>query len=763
MKYHKLFNVKVLIFVFFFLITIFPPGHGQVVINEFMAANNSSHLTPKSKKYADWIELYNAGNEQVDLGGWYLTDDLKEKKWEIPFFVTLKPKQYIVFWADGEDKNLHTNFKLKKEGEEIGLFNAQGELVDSIKYDKQQPDVSYGRGLKNTEKWMFFNHSTPDAPNNSEGFRGGVRSPVPQFSKPSGFYSKKQTIKLNSTIPGAVIHYTLDGSIPDENSAIYNKEITLNKTTVLRARTYTNLYLTSPVATHTYFINESSNFAVISLSSDKENLWNKDYGIYTSGNNFIDKKKWKTANFFQDWERPVHIEYFDENGKPCFSQDAGMRIYGKSTRLFAQKSLALFARDNYGPKKFDYPLFENKNIQSCKSFVLRNSGNDWGSTMFLDAMVQSLVQKRMDIDIQGYRPAIVFINGKFWGIHNIREKVNEHYLADNYNIDKDEVDIIHPVAEKSCYEAVEGDRKDWNKLIDFAKNNDLANPDNYQAIKEMMDINEFINYNILEIYCANTDWPAFNLKAWKPRIEQGKWRWAVYDLDISFGMLTMHDTVNTLTHALGYKHGHRGNPEWATLLFRELIKNNHFKNEFIQRFAAHMNTTFHPERVHPVIDSFEKRYRPEFPRHIERWGGYKQDVFPWRKTAASMGEWGYNIDYLRKFTDNRPKKATQHFIDEFDLQGTSALKLKMNKPEAGFILINGVKVQSGNFQGDFFRDIPLTVEAVPSHGYRFTGWKDGKKSAERTLKMNKNTKLIAEFEPLPDGQETTLIDKVLKK
>lgn len=277
--------------------------------------------------------------------------------------------------------------------------------------------------------------------------------------------------------------------------------------------------------------------------------------------------------------------------------------------------MAIFKRNKYDTKKIDYQIFPDKAIDHFEAIVLRNSGNDWTSTMFRDAMMQYLIKDNMDIEIQAYQPAIVYLNGEHWGIHNIREKINEHFIAANRNVDSEKIDLL-----ENDGVVINGDNTDYNSLIEFLKDNDVQESDNYAYVKDQMDIDNFMNYMVAQIYFDNTDWPGNNVKYWRLNDTKSKWRWIIYDTDFGFGMYNPNAcSNNTLEFATEENGPGWPNPPCSTFLLRTLLENETFRHSFINHFADHLNTTFTATRVNEFIAQMKAGIEPEMIRHRQRW------------------------------------------------------------------------------------------------------------------------------------------------
>jgi hypothetical protein len=715
-----------------FLLIIFSPGINpqcfsqlaELYINEFQASNISSVRNPYTGSFEDWFEIYNAGTVGVEIGGYFLTDDPQNpQKWQIPFDSIVHPDAYIIFWADDIDEFNHTNFKLGRSGEFIGLYDEQGNVIDSVSFGYQEDDISYGRIKNDLQHWAFYETPTPGYANSDVYLTARAESPV--FSLTGGFHTGSQSVSLAASDPGIQFYYTLDGTIPDESDQLYTQPIVLDTTTALRIRGYASGKLPGDIITQTYFIDEEINLPFISLATDPANLFDDEIGIYVIGTNGVPGYCTdKPMNVNQDWERPVNVELYDVNGNVELNQRAGLKIYGGCSRTrYPQKSLSLFARGVYGKGSFDVQLFKDKPIYEFESFVLRNSADDCRYTMFKDAMGQAILEKT-HIDRQAYRPAVVFINGQYWGIHNIREKINEHYVAENYNLNVSEVNLLTRNPENE-WNVVAGSAAHYNIMVNYVSMQDMNADEDYQYVAGKMDIDNYIDYQVAEIYLSANDWPSNNIKFWRASSgPHDRWRWIIYDLDNCFFYIER----NTLELATDpWCNCNWPNPPWSTLLFRRLLINEQFRNEFIQRYAWHMNTTFLEERIIHYIDSMKANIASEIPRHIERWGGQTvPEPEHWiGPTFNSMEEWESHIDGMKRFVSERRPHATQHVLDYFGIEGMVNVVIQNTQPEAGILEIADQPIQGVSHTGEYFMNIPLTIKAIPALGYKFSFWEYG--------------------------------------
>ncbi len=683
-----------------------PNPREGLTINEVLTANAYSGMDPDFKEFSDWIELYNNDSSAKDIGGYYLSDDANNTtKWQIPIGTTIDKESYLLIWADKKNIALHTNFKLNSDGESLILSDKNAKIIDSIKFDKQKSNISCTK----INGKIYYMNPTPQSAN-SVAHSESWKSKKPDFSLNSGFYNGSQTIELSTKNQGE-IYYTLDGSIPTKNSELYTQAISIGKTTVLRTRSLENGKFFSSVKNKTYLINEDITLPVVSIAIDDKFLSDDDIGIY--------------KNFTEDWTRPASIEYI-KDGESKFSENVGIRIFGGFTRNHAQKSLAIFAKDKYGPKSIKYPLFPDKQeIKKIKSFILRISGNDWGLTMMKDGLVHSIIKDNMDIDYQSYHPTIVFINGKYWGIHNIREKINEDYLEANHGVDE-KIDLLR---NNSIVHS--GTDIEYKKLLDFMKLNDLSNSSNYDYILSKIDKEEYMNYMITEIYVGNFGWPYNNVKYWRERKSDGKWRWILFDTDSSFNQINL----DSFKHALHENSPIEKNPPWSTFVFRNLMKNSDFQNEFISRFSSHLNTTFQPNTIAKIITELKDNIKPEIPRHFVKWP--RRNEHDWEN-----GTWG-SIRELYNFSNQRGD-AIKGFMElNFGVSGNNNLLIE--KAQNGQVSIHDILLYE-TYSGTYFNNAKVTLKAVADEGYRFVRWSDGQTDNTIELTLNTDQTIDAIFE-----------------
>ncbi len=738
-------------------------GAQTVVVNEVMTSNTAT-IADADGLFSDWIELYNTGAATVNLAGCYLSDDpALPLKWMFPQG-SIPAHGYLLVWAS--DKNLvtpggqlHTNFKLSSTGEPVLLTAADGITpLDQAPATVVLSDQSYGRQPDGGAVWATYPTSTPGATN------GTVQTIVatPTFSMPAGFYGGSFILNLAVTDPLATIRYTLDGSDPTATSTLYTGSLTvsdrtanpavhalvptnfypashwtwkpprgtIDKITVVRARAFRTGQAPSAIATRSFIVGPTVTahcfFPVVSLATDPKNLFDNATGIYVPGVNYVPGND-GTGNYFQTgeaWERPVHVELFDAAGSVVLSQDAGMRISGGATNLLPQKALKLYADAAYGATTFAAQLFPELPYNAWARFRIRASGDDWGYLGFRDLCIEKM-SSGQGFDTQVGRPVIHFMDGEYWGLANLRDEYSRFYYNRVYGVPETEVVLLENNAE------VDDGPVDGNApflaLRTYIANHSMATASYYAHADSLMDMANFIDYNVAEIYAANTDWPGNNIVFWRrntagyvadaPYGHDGKWRWSMKDMDDSF-----HDaTYDALSAATAIGGPSWPNPDWSTVMLRGLLANAAFKQAFINTVADRLNSNFRPAAMVPVIDGYVAQYQAA--------------IANWYARYDLTEDWATRVQWLRDFSNNRPAYLRQHVVAKFGLAGTSDITLNVSSAAAGSVRINNLVIDASTpglavagqpfpWTGTYFRGNAVTVTALPSPGYTFVRWQE---------------------------------------
>jgi len=705
-----------------------------IYINEFLASNSSVNTDDLNFKHVDWIELYNAYDSIVNVGGYYLTDKKSDTtKWVIPAGTKINPDEFLIVWADRLDTALHTNFKLNRNKGYIALFSNKKIALDRIDYLIQEPNISSGRNRDGGKQWVYYDEPTPGFSNSkSTGTEELIYSKEPEFSLEAGFYNKKKTLLLSSQVDDAEIRYTLNGDLPQRTSKLYSGPIMIDTTAIVRAIAIEKGKLSSGTSTKTYFINVNKDLPIISIVSDTKALWDTLSGIY--------------QNSLRSIARIANIEFFEDKNE-VINQIVSIKLSGNWARYHGQKAILVEANGKYGKETLDYRFYPDKRIYSFRSILLRAGGHpDKYNTMFKDGVGQFISQEHLKVDYQGYRPAVVYLNGEYWGIYNIREKLNANYLMDNYNLAKNQFDYL----QQSWLVIKSGDIEHYLLTQRFINNCDKTNPDNYAYVKTLIDVDNYINYNISEIYAANVDWPNWNIKFWREHKENAVWKWVLVDLDFGFGTGKKAD-FNMIEFATSPVETRETNTPKATMLFRNMLEFTEFKNEFIQRFAVSLNVVYPPERVLEIIQQFEDQRSNEMPFEIKRWA---DSVYasPWGKYTVpkSMEIWDKKIDIMREFVKKRPDFVRNHLIEKFHLKGMVNIETFSS---GGHISINTIDLTEGNLGGLYFKGLIMRLKAIPNPGQKFLYWiVNGKQVNKRMFNFNPESNGIIEAVFIKDSQ-----------
>ena len=624
-----------------------------------------------------------------------------------------------------------------------------------------------GMGLLSVAPQTFAGSKLDDG-----GAKSGVL-PAVIFSHPSGFYPETFHLQMSVPYPEAEIRYTLDGSVPHEDSPVYQEHIriydrtaetplisliptghnwqppagTMPRAMVVRARAFIEGYLPGPVKSATFFINEQQSFShalsVISIFTNKENLFDDDIGIYVIGNA-------PGGNFHQrgdEWERPAFMELFDTQGHTEYAGGVGLRIHGGTSRNFPQKSLRLYFRNAYGDSWMQHELFPSYPVKQFKRLILRQSGHDMQYTFIRDAFMQSLLVNTHQ-DLQAHRPAVVYINGEYWGMHNIRERYDKYYIQSHHGAEPENLDMLG----HTNLHITQGDREHYEEMLGFIRDNGLQEDQNLQHLTTLMDVDSYTDYKIAEIFFYR--WDIGNIRHWRERTPEGRWRWMMFDLDTGFGGFWSWEQPWTFDMMVyntepngpwtGYL-GHEHNSPNATFLLRRLLENETYRRQFILRFADLLNTNFHPDFALHTMDSLSRLIRSEIPLQSSRW-----------HAIPSAQTWEEELEVLRQFAQLRPRFQRQHLLDFFNLSDTLSLTFDVSNQLAGHIRVNsiaivpttpGVEKYPYPWQGVYFAGVPMQAEAIAAPGYEFSHWEGSKTGNEALLKFTpeNDIKLMAVF------------------
>ena len=629
--------------------------------------------------------------------------------------------QELPDWFGNKPVFLHTNFKLAGVGESIFLSNPDNNIVDSIAFPYTKSDHSYGRYADGSTGWNYFGSPTPGNSNElSSVYQGYTKEP--EISLASGYYNGSVEVDIVNMEPGDTIRYSLDGSWVSDSSDIFSGIILIDSTSIFRARVFKSGFLPGNVSSNSYFINFDTELAVISISLDPHDLWDWEEGIYVMGPNASPSYPYKGANFWMDWEKPSHIEFFDKNKNLGFELDADIKIHGGFSRGEPMKSLRILTSGKYDQSEINYQVFEDKNIQKFNRLILRNSGQDYNNAHFRDALIHKIVQPKTSIPIQDYEPMVVFLNGEYWGIHNMREKIDRFYVSENFGIHVDSTEVL-----RENHKIIEGDFYHYVKMIDYIRNVPVVDSMVYDSISKLLHIENYTDYFIAEMYFVNSDgWPGHNTKYYRAANDTARWHYILTDTDFCLGLYSQaykNELFRVLYSSIPYSHNH-----WA---FRRLLENENYKRYFINRSADMYNTMLLSSNVVQKVHSFKARLSAEMERHLTRWEG-------------SYSEWEANVNEVLEFSQNRLGYIWQHYLDEFELDTLVTIGLDVDSILHGTIQINTIIPDSLPWQGIYFDGNPVDISAVPDSGYLFSHWQtnvtiSGQDTLKQFLTVNVDT------------------------
>ncbi len=558
-------------------------------------------------------------------------------------------------WWDEKSGQFHSNFKLK-EKELLSLFYKTGALCDSATIPKIEENQSFAWATdleKKASSMLFYEIPSP-AKSNSESTGFDCKSKTTKLNFPSGFYKSEIVLKPVSKDVKGEIYFTTDGSEPSIKSALFPDSLTIRKTTVLRIKLIDSDCLPGKTRSYSYFINENHQVKVASLILEPECLWDEESGIYSKGKFANSKSPFKGANFYSGKEVSAHIDVFEterkndlkeSNGLLVVSQQVGLKINGGGSRSRPMKSLRLTARNKYGKRQFKHQFFSSRAHSKFTKLLLKNGGQNFNETHITDALFHQVVDKLGSIETQAYEPCVVYINGVYWGLHNLREKIDAKYLASNFNLTEKDCNILGGVGQVE----IAGTNKEFYELTNYIFDHDMGEETNFRFFTDRFDLNNYIDYFCAYTYAQNKDWRRINnVKFWRhPNFNQGKWRFFLVDADMTMGKNSKM-TEDQLAYVLENKFRH-------FKIFSKLIhENEHFKEQFKKRYIELLQTVFSKENMNLELDKIIDQIDNEMPRHFEKWN---IEIGKW---GNSYKGWQKSIEELRNYFELRPDIALKN-------------------------------------------------------------------------------------------------------
>jgi hypothetical protein len=703
-----------------------PPNRvsGDLVINEFMASNGNT-IFDEDGDPSDWIEIYNKGTVPIDLGGYSLTDDLLDlNRWKFPA-IQLPPGEFLIVWASGKNRKsgeLHTSFRLNRSGESLILVNPRNEIVDEVHFGLQYQNISEARDPDGTGDFQLTMSPTPGTSNIIKRPPNGSLTIQPG----SGLYTGTVSVQIQANLSGITIRYTTNGAAVTASSPVYSGTLTINATTVLRARGFLNDIPVTPEVSAFYLFDFQGHLPVLSIATDESNLYGSS-GIFTN----YDKKG-------KDWEVPAAVNFIEPDGGG-FAILAGLRVHGQHSRSYPKKSVRLYFRKEYGKGKLEYRIFPDLDIDRFDVLVIHSGGSEdqyysgmkW--TLLRDPLIHRL-HRKMGGFSSASRPILLFLNGEFYGIYFIRERIDWHYLRDHYgSVNPDLLKWRHNVVP----EIQEGDRSAWMQFYQYFENHSFQSSSNYRWALQHMDIKNFTDYQLVEIYGGHKDWPHNNNFFFRERADTAKWRWILWDAEYTF----FYKNIDLMAWASRSQPRTDISPRddegqiFATLIFRKLLENSEYRTYFMIRACDLLNTVLSRDSVWAEYIRLKSQIEKDIPLEEQRWS-------PMEYT------WQDGIAVIEDFIRSRTGIVRYHIGRYFGKTERSRITLQTD-PNQGFIKLNTISIRRFPWEGTYFDGLPITVEAIPHFGYEFVRWEGDLSSTRPKIQftLQQNTTLTAVFRP----------------
>ena len=596
-----------------------------ILITEVLAANNRT-VADDQGRYADWIELHNPTNKSIPLLGYTLTDDPDTPaKWRLPV-TTLVPGAFLVVWASGENRatsaGWHTSFLLSRGGEYVGLFGPDGQLVDAVTFGAQKVDVSWGRLGTVFEQWVAFPAPTPGAANTTtpQALPGVVMTPS------SGRYTDPVTVQLQAPVAGSTVYYTLDGADPTVEGQAYTAPLVVAETTVLRAVALHDGVPMSAETMATYLVGEGTGLPVLSLVTEPAHLWDEETGIHAN-----------PGQRGRSWERPVTMEWLSPAGNLGFSGGAGLRIHGNISRMTPKKSFRLYFRGEYGPRELAYPLFGTAPGQAYDRLVLRAVANDslpcnavpdsechGGDAVYVrDQLVRDLHGAMGQVAARG-RWVELYLNGAFWGLYNLTERIDDTFLATHF--DHDYWDLFRS-----------GEHVAWDAFVDWITGTDLSVTAQYAQAVQQLDIENFTSVFILWLWAGDTDWDAARMR-YGP---DARWRLFAWDAEVALGLRGIRSIQAVIDSDGQLPH-----------LLASLLANPQYQAYFTTQVERHLAGVLATESVRNRLAALGAKLRPAIAAEAARW-------LPDREPAVMVAQWEAALQRIADSLDANEQRLRQ--------------------------------------------------------------------------------------------------------
>lgn len=613
------------------------------------------------------------------------------------------------FMAVDLNNYLHTNFKVSQHGESVYLFSPTQNMVSDLYVSSDDLDNTNGLSPDGSLNSYLFAQGTPGESNNTSTKFSEYLLP-PEFSVSSGIYNDPFTVTITNPNQGSSsIHYTLDGSEPSLTSPVYSGPLQILYPVVLKARAYswTKLPSQNRVASYLFDVNHST--PVVSVVTDPVNLYGET-GIFD--------------NWWTDWERAAHVDYFDSTKKLIFSQRTGMQIDGGwgGSRFQPQHSFRLEPGDGVlGDSAVQYPLLPHKPERTKYSkFYLRNGSNQYLIIPYKEGCQAEAMSSKTHSYYSGMRPVSVYINGYYFGLYELREKLDEEYFEVYDNADADDMDLLtlsawYGFVLRAQAGSVDNFIDDYNLFIQL----NPADTGYWNQANEYFDLTWYTDYIIAESWMANTDWPGNNIKIYKKDDNGSKWKFVPVDFELG---LAPNSWTDCYFDHIAYMLGQDANNMYINIWLRSL-ENQSFRNYFINRFADVMNSAYMYDSLSMIENRFFNSFVNEMPKEYARWG----DI---NNIPGQMNTFVENHNTLNSQFELRSAQVRNHIQSNFDLPNQLDVTLDVYPPGGGKIHISTLTPDTYPWEGVYFNGVPVKIEVIPTPGYTFLHWDDNGRIAD---------------------------------
>jgi|GEM_PF-237465 len=686
-------------------------GDGPLVINEYSASNRN--FNDGFERNEDWIELYNSNPDTYfNLAGYHLSNNINNPaKWQMQDGI-IPPNTRVLVYCSNRDISsgtvLHASFDLTQtDPDEIVLADPSGNILESHEMFVTQTNHSYGRTTDGAATWSVFSTPTPGQ-SNANGFSNYTTKPT--FSVAPGKYPGAINVALSTTGSNEQIRYTTNGATPTLASALYAGPISVSQSTVIRARTFSTTPNILPgfIETNTYFINENSSLPVVSLSGDA------DLMTLLNGTQI---------------EPTGYFEYFESDGAFIDETMGDFDKHGNDSWAYSQRGIDFIARDDHGYKRrLEHQFFNTTDRTNFRRLILKAAGSDnyphqSGGAHMRDVFAQKLSEvSQLELDERRSNFVSLFVNGQYWGVYDLREKVDDnqytdYYYGQDYKF-RDSDDYIQYIKTWGDTNPEFGNQPAidaWDDLLAYVQNNDMAVEANYNYVESQLNINSLVDYFVLNSYLVNKDWLNWNTSWWRGTDPSGgalKWRYALWDVDGILGHYINYTGIPDISadappcqaEQIDVGVGH------AQTIAKLVAESPIVRQKYITRYADLLNTHFSCEQVTQLFDSIMAVIAPEMPRQIQRWGG-------------SLASWQANVQEARDFLLTRCSQTiSTGLTDCYEVTGPFATTFEVEPVDAGKIRMNSEWLANYPFTAQVFGNIETLLKAEPNAGYQFSHW-----------------------------------------